>query len=159
MNDISKLLLSIDDQNFNDIIHNLREIRKNLSIDNSIYALTNFTNIEFDDIENFKNFFTKIGDKFLLILTQPYKDIYEIKFDFKTDEHEIIEGQNIKDYEGIPVKIDEFKKNAVYINDDEEKQSDHRVYGHVYEAFRTFCRNRKRWRCCKNDGDGSGFFR
>ena len=122
MNDISKLLLSIDDQNFNDIIHNLREIRKNLSIDNSIYALTNFTNIEFDDIENFKNFFTKIGDKFLLILTQPYKDIYEIKFDFKADEHEIIEGQNIKDYEGIPVKIDEFKKNAVYINEDEEDE-------------------------------------
>ena len=83
INDISKLLLSIDDQNFNDIIHNLREIRKNLSIDNSIYALTNFANIEFDDIENFKNFFTKIGDKFLLILTQPYKDIMKLNLILK----------------------------------------------------------------------------
>jgi len=122
INDISKLLLSIDEQNFNDIIHNLREIRKNLSIDNSIYALTNFANIDIDDIEHFKDFFTKIGDKFLLILSQPYKDIYEIKFDFKSDEHEIIEGENIKDYQGIPVKIDEFKKNAVYINDDDDDE-------------------------------------
>jgi hypothetical protein len=120
--DISKLLLNIDEQNYNEIINNLKEIRKNLSLDNSIYALTNFSNIDIDDIENFKNFFDKIGDKFIIILSQPYKDIYEINFTFENDEHEIIAGLNTKDYEGIPVKIDEYKKNAIYVDDLDEEE-------------------------------------
>ena len=45
-----------------------------------------------------------------------------IKFTFETDEHDIKLGLDVKDYEGVPIRVDDFKKNTVYIdelNDDD----------------------------------------
>lgn len=115
---LDDLLLNLNAQNYEEIINNLRELRKNISIDNCIDFLEKVVNINKKTIEQH---FEKIKNKFELLLTT-YKDIYKIAFTFNTDEHEIKKGNDIKEYEGIPVRIDDFKKNTVYA--DEENDED-----------------------------------
>jgi len=116
LNDLNNLILHLDEQNFDNIIKNLKDVRKNLSIDNSINFLNSTVDININEI---KKLFENIENKFNLLLTT-YKDIYKISFTFEDEEHEIKEGNNNDDYEGIPVRVDEFKKNAIYIDDDED---------------------------------------
>lgn len=109
--DLYTLITNINNDNYNDIINNLREIRRNLSIDNSIDAIERYINTNLNEID----------DKFKC-LTEVFTDIFKIDFKFDKDIKEIKKGNDVKDYEGIPIKIDEFKKNAIYIdeNDDDE---------------------------------------
>ncbi len=107
------LIHTIDETNYNDIINKLQDIRKNLSIDNYVNTFNNSLEL---DIVAIDNFFKHMEDKYK-ILHQSFKDIFDIKFTFENDEHEIKLGLDIKDYEGVPVRIDDFKKNTVYIDE------------------------------------------
>lgn len=115
---LDNLLLNINAQNYDEIINNLRELRRNISIDNCIEFLEKVVDINKTTIEQH---FEKIKNKFELLL-KTYKDIYKIAFTFNIDEHEIKKGNDIKDYEGIPVRIDDFKKNAVYADEDNDEE-------------------------------------
>lgn len=108
INDLDKLVLNINEGNFDDIINNLKNIRKNLSINN---YLSLFEKKIENKITNILNIFE--------ILTKSYNDIFKISFDFHEEEHEIKAGLDTKNYEGIPVRVDEFKKNAIFIDEDD----------------------------------------
>ena len=114
--DLSILIENINNDNYSDIINNLRDIRKNLSITNCITALENYLKINIDDI---KQHFDKLENRFKLLMVF-YKDLYDIKFTFEKEENEIKLGNDTKDYEGIPLKIDEYKKNTIYIDDNDD---------------------------------------
>jgi len=116
--DLNTLILNINNENYDEIINNLREIRKNISIDNCTEFLEKVVDIDIKDIENH---FEKIKNKFEILLTT-YKDIYKIVFSFHTDEHEIKKGNDIKDYEGAPIRVDDFKKNAVFVDEDNDEE-------------------------------------
>jgi hypothetical protein len=120
LNNLNELILHLDEGNFDNIIKNLKEVRKNLSIENSIQFLNSVSNV---DVNEIKKLFENIENKFNLLLST-YKDIYKISFSFHDEEHEIKEGNNNDDYEGMPVRVDEFKKNAVYIDNDDEDNDD-----------------------------------
>jgi hypothetical protein len=116
INDLEKLVLNINQGNYDEIINNLKNIRKNLSIDNYISLFENKID---EKITNIINIFE--------ILTKSYKDIFTISFQFQEEEHEIKIGLDTKDYEGIPLRIDDFKKNVIFIdeeNDDEIEEVD-----------------------------------
>jgi hypothetical protein len=113
---LETLMLNINSQNYDDIITNLREVRKNISIDNCVEFLNKAANI---DVKIIDEHFEKIKNKFDLLLTT-YKDIYKIAFTFHEDEHEIKKGLDIKDYEGVPVRVDDFKKTAAYAEEDDD---------------------------------------
>ena len=108
--DLSTLIKNINNDNYNDIISNLRDIRRNLSIDNSIDAIERYMDTNLNQIE----------DRFKC-LTEVFTDIFKISFKFDKDVKEIKKGNDIKDYEGTPIKIDEFKKDAVYIDDNDDE--------------------------------------
>jgi len=118
-NNLSKIISSIDDQNYDDIIGLLRDIRKNISIDNILELYSKFDKI------NKKNIIIQLNDletKFEL-LKFSYNDIYKLKFSFLNEEHELEIGGDEKKYEGIPVKIGNFNNNDMdenYDNDEEE---------------------------------------
>jgi len=99
--DLSLLILNINNDNYSDVIKNLREIRKNLSIDNCTNALENYLKINMQDINRH---FEKLENKFNL-LTKKYKDLYEISFNFEKDEHEIKLATDISNYEGFDTEI------------------------------------------------------
>jgi len=117
INDLNTLLINLNDDNFDIILDNIRTIRKNLSIDNSIETLNKFININIDEINKL---FINIETRFQLLLNT-YKDIYKISFTFEDDEHEIKKGLDLKNYEGIPIRVDDYKKNAVYVDEGEEE--------------------------------------
>jgi len=114
INDLETLILNINESNYDDIIGNLKDIRKNLSIDNYI----NLFNSKID-IKEIDKHLTIIINKFE-VFTQSYKDLFKISFDFQEEEHEIKKGLDTKDYEGIPARIDEFKKNAIFIDEEDD---------------------------------------
>ena len=126
---LDDLMLNINNQNYEEIINNLREIRKNISIDNCIEYLEKAVKINIADIDKH---FEKIKNKFELLLNA-YKDIYKIVFTFETDEHEIKKGNDIKDYEGAPVRVDDFKKNTVYAEEDNDEEAEEIEYNPVDE--------------------------
>jgi len=126
---LDDLLLNINAQNYEEIINNLRELRKNISIDNCVEFLEKVVNINKTTIEEH---FEKIKNKFELLLTT-YKDIYKIAFTFNIDEHEIKKGNDIKDYEGIPVRVDDFKKNAIYADEDNDEDVEEIEYNPIDE--------------------------
>jgi len=110
INDLEKIINNINDGNYDEIMNNLKNIRKNLSIDNYISLFGKKID---NKITNIINIFE--------ILTKSYKDIFKISFDFHEEEHEIKEGLDTKDYEGIPIRVDEFKKNAVFIDEEDDE--------------------------------------
>ncbi len=122
--DLSALITNINNDNYNDIIKNLRDIRKNVSIDNCSTALENYLKV---DMETVKRHFEKIENKFNLLMGV-YKDLYEISFSFEKEIKEFKIGNDIKNYEGIPVNIDTNTEESVIpvIDDDmiEEKDLD-----------------------------------
>jgi len=116
INDLEKLIININENNYDEIITNLKNIRKNLSIDNYISLFEKKID---NKITNIINIFE--------ILTKTYNDIFKISFDFQHEEHEIKAGLDTKNYEGVPVRIDEFKKNAIYIENDDNDDDNEEV--------------------------------
>ncbi len=118
-NDLSILISNINNDNYSDIINNLRDIRKNLSINNCSNILENCLNI---NIEEVKRHFEKLENKFKLIM-DAYKDLYEIRFSFEKEEKDIKLANDMTEYEGLlPNKIDyETKKEKdIYEDDDDD---------------------------------------
>jgi hypothetical protein len=107
--DLNLLINNLNNENFDEIIKNLRDIRKNISIDNSISVLQKYLNLKPEEIELH---FNKIEKKFNLLLNI-YKDIYNIHFSFEQDEKEIIKGNDTSNYEGIPEQIGELKNDII----------------------------------------------
>jgi hypothetical protein len=116
INDLEKLIININENNYDEIITNLKNIRKKLSIDNYISLFEKKID---NKITNIINIFE--------ILTKTYNDIFKISFDFQHEEHEIKAGLDTKNYEGVPVRIDEFKKNAIYIENDDNDDDNEEV--------------------------------
>jgi hypothetical protein len=139
INDLNLLILNLNNNNYDEIIKNLQDIRKNLSLDNSINSLEKYIKININDINNlFKN----IQDKFNILLTT-YKDIYKISFTFEEEEHEIKIGNDIKNYEGAPIRVDEFKKNMVYVDENEEDEYEEEEIDdkNIYDEFKKYYYN------------------
>lgn len=114
--DLDKLLININEGNYDDIITNLKNIRKNISIDNYLSLFE----------KKVDNKITKILNIFE-ILTKSYNDIFKISFDFHEEEHEIKVGLDTKNYEGIPIRVDEFKKNAIFIDEEEDEIEENEI--------------------------------
>jgi hypothetical protein len=119
--ELGVLMLNIQNDNYEAIIKNIREIRKNLVINNSLEFLKKA--LELNEIDEINDTFDSIERKYNLLFNT-YKDIFKISFNFDEETSEITKGTNIDDYEGVPVVIDDYKKNAVYINDDNNDNND-----------------------------------
>jgi len=135
--DLSSLITNINNDNYNDIIKNLRDIRKNISIDNCSNALENYLKI---DMETVKRHFEKIEKKFNLLIGV-YKDLYEIRFSFEKEIKEFKIGNDIKNYEGnaqinITADTDNDDKYDKYDNDEndleEQKEELNKYYNNYY---------------------------
>jgi hypothetical protein len=112
--DLVSIIDNINNENYDEVINNLTNLRKNISIDNALYSLNQFTKnnkkkiiIQLDELET----------KFEL-LKYAFVDIYKIRFSFKSDEHELEIGNDESKYEGVPNKIIGNFTNEDYGNDD-----------------------------------------
>jgi hypothetical protein len=145
VNNLETLIHNINEDNYDEIIKNIREVRKNVSIDNFISFINKTDDIDIDDIDEL---FNNIELKYNLLLNT-YKDIFKITFSFQEDEAEIKKGTDINDYEGVPVYIDNFKKDAVYIDekDDDEineildDDENEEIEKHKYNEFNKYYHN------------------
>jgi len=120
LNNLHEIINNINNDNYENILETLRNIKKNTSINNIINTYDLITK---NDLENINKFFRNVENNFKLLLSK-YKDIYKISFTFIHDLHEIKLGHDIKDYEGAPLHIDEYKKNAVFVNDDNNEPNE-----------------------------------
>lgn len=133
--DLSALITNINNDNYTDVIKNLRDIRKNISIDNCSTIIENFLKV---DIELVKKHFEKIENKFNLLMNT-YRDLYEISFSFDKEIKEFKIGNDIKNYEGIPTQIDvndvDIIDEDLIIEDkdiDEQKEELNKYYNNYY---------------------------
>jgi hypothetical protein len=134
--DLASLITNINNDNYNDIIKNLRDIRKNVSIDNCSTALESYLKVDMDLV---KKHFEKIENKFNLLMGV-YKDLYEISFSFEKEIKEFKLGNDIKNYEGVPVNIDVItESNIEEVEDlieekDQEEQTEelNKFYNNYY---------------------------
>jgi hypothetical protein len=116
---LNEIISKIDNSNYDVIIKTLKDIRRNISIDNISQLYTNF------DALNKERIIVRLNDleiKFEL-LKFTFSDIYKFNFTFKNEEHELEIGGDEKRYEGIPTKIGNFNNNDVgddYDNIDED---------------------------------------
>jgi len=135
------LINNINNDNYDEIIKNLRDIRKNISIDNSVAIIEKFLNLKPEEITLH---FEKIENKFNLLKTT-YKDIFKIQFTFEEDIKEIKKGIDINNYEGIPIKVGElkpdiFEYNEVEIDDEYTMDNLEKYYNNpLYLSETGFC--------------------
>ena len=119
--DLMSVINSINEENYDDVIKNLNNLRKNISIDNALNALDKFTK------NNKKNIIIQLDEletKFEL-LKYAYVDIYKIRFSFVSDEHEFEIGNDESKYEGVPNKIiGNFTTEDTEIMDDNDINDD-----------------------------------
>jgi len=130
INDLEKLIMNINEGNYDDIINNLRNIRKNLSIENYLSLFEKKIDHKITTIINIFE-----------ILTKSYKDIFKISFDFHEEEHEIKAGLDRKDYEGAPIRVDDFKKNAVFIDEEDDDNIEEVEYIDDLTFFKKYYHN------------------
>ena len=113
--DLVSIVDNINNENYDEVINNLINLRKNISIDNALFSLNQFTKnnkkdiiIQLDELET----------KFEL-LKYAFVDIYKIRFSFASDEHELEIGNDESKYEGVPKKIiGNFTNEDYGVNDD-----------------------------------------
>lgn len=120
------IINDLNDKNYDKIIEDIRELRKNITLDNAISKLNDFK------LLNKKNIIDQLDELAIRydLLKEKFKDIYKISFSCNDDEHEIHIGTDESKYEGIPIKIgridekeDEEEKNTIdndIIIDDED---------------------------------------
>jgi hypothetical protein len=139
INDLHKLISSLNEANFDDIIGNLREVRKGVSADNYIQALINFSKNDKDEITRL---FEIAENKFNLLFNN-YKDLFKISFTFKTEEHEMKKGTDTSSYEGTPVRVDMFKKDTAYIDEEDEEgeEEENDTDKNPYDEFKRYYYN------------------
>ena len=134
--DLSILIANINNDNYSDIIKNLREIRKNFSITNCVSILETYLKINIDEI---KRHFDKLENKFKYLMGF-YKDLFEINFTFAKEEHEFKLANDMSNYEGITtmklekkmVDTEETKDSSKYDELVEEEEDLNKYYNNYY---------------------------
>ena len=119
--DLYSIVTNINDKNYDEVINNLRELRKNLILDNAISKLELFNKL---NKKNIINQLDELEIRFEL-LKYSFVDIYKLNFSCTDDEHEIHIGADEANYEGVPIKIGQSnEKEDNYEYDDEKEEID-----------------------------------
>lgn len=137
IDDLNKLISNLNEANFDDIIANIKAVRKNLSVDNCITAINNYLK---NDKETILKLFEKTENKFQLLLNN-YKDIYKIDFHFDYEEKQAKLAADTSNYEGVPTRVDEYKKDTTYINEDEDEEGEEEIVVNPYDEFKRYFHN------------------
>ena len=120
---IYSIIKDIDDNNYNKIIDDIRDLRKNMRLEINIEKLNEFK------LNNKKSIIDQLDELEIRfeLLKYTFRDIYKLNFSCNDDEHEIHIGTDESNYEGMPTKIgriDENEEETKYINDDENEEED-----------------------------------
>ena len=119
--DLYSIITNLNDKNYDQVINNLRELRKNLILDNVISKLELFNKL---NKKNIINQLDELEIRFEL-LKYSFVDIYKLNFSCADDEHEIHIGADEANYEGVPIKIGQSnEKEDKYEYDDEKEEID-----------------------------------
>jgi hypothetical protein len=99
--DLFSIVTNLNDKNYDSVITNLRDLRKNIILDEAISKLELFNKL------NKKNIINQLDELELRfeLLKYSFVDIYKINFSCADDEHEIHIGTDETNYEGVPAKI------------------------------------------------------
>ena len=119
--DLYSIITNLNDKNYDQVINNLRELRKNVILDNAISKLELFNKL---NKKNIINQLDELEIRFEL-LKYSFVDIYKLNFSCTDDEHEIHIGADEANYEGVPIKIGQSnEKEDKYEYDDEKEEID-----------------------------------
>ena len=117
--DLYSIITNLNDKNYDQVINNLRDLRKNLILDGAISKLELFNKL---NKKNIINQLDELEIRFEL-LKYSFVDIYKLNFSCADDEHEIHIGNDEANYEGIPLKIGlSNEKEDKYEYDDEKEE-------------------------------------
>jgi hypothetical protein len=117
--DLFSIVTNLNDKNYDSVITNLRDLRKNIILDEAISKLELFNKL------NKKNIINQLDELELRfeLLKYSFVDIYKINFSCADDEHEIHIGADETHYEGVPAKIGQSnEKEDNYEYDDEKEE-------------------------------------
>ena len=119
--DLYSIVTNLNDKNYDQVINNLRDLRKNLILDGAISKLELFNKL---NKKNIINQLDELEIRFEL-LKYSFVDIYKLNFSCADDEHEIHIGNDEANYEGVPLKIGlSNEKEDKYEYDDEKEEID-----------------------------------
>ena len=119
--DLYSIVTNLNDKNYDQVINNLRDLRKNLILDSAISKLELFNKL---NKKNIINQLDELEIRFEL-LKYSFVDIYKLNFSCTDDEHEIHIGTDEANYEGVPLKIGQSnEKEDNYEYDDEKDEID-----------------------------------
>ena len=119
--DLYSIVTNLNDKNYDQVITNLRELRKNLILESAISKLGLFNKL---NKKNIINQLDELEIRFEL-LKYSFVDIYKLNFSCTDDEHEIHIGTDEANYEGVPLKIGQSnEKEDKYEYDDEKDEID-----------------------------------
>ena len=119
--DLYSIITNLNDKNYDQVITNLRDLRKNLILEDAILKLDLFSKL---NKKNIINQLDELEIRFEL-LKYSFVDIYKLNFSCADDEHEIHIGTDETNYEGIPIKIGQSnEKEDNYEYDDEKEEID-----------------------------------
>jgi hypothetical protein len=109
------IINDINDKNYSKIIDDIRDLRKNMTLEMSIVKLKEFGE------NNKKSIIDQLDELEIRfeLLKYSFRDIYKLNFACNDDEHEIHIGTDETKYEGIPTKIGRIDEN-----EDEEDNND-----------------------------------
>ena len=119
--DLYSIVTNLNDKNYDQVINNLRDLRKNLILESAISKLELFNKL---NKKNIINQLDELEIRFEL-LKYSFVDIYKLNFSCADDEHEIHIGTDEANYEGVPLKIGQSnEKEDKYEYDDEKDEID-----------------------------------
>jgi hypothetical protein len=109
------IINDLNDKNYSKIIDDIRDLRKNMTLEMSIVKLKEFGE------NNKKSIIDQLDELEIRfeLLKYSFRDIYKLNFACNDDEHEIHIGTDETKYEGIPTKIGRIDEN-----EDEEDNND-----------------------------------
>ena len=132
------IIEDLNDKNYTKIIDDIRDLRKNMTLELSINKLKEFTS------NNKKNIIDQLDELEIRfeLLKYSFRDIYKLNFSCDDDEHEIHIGTDETKYEGIPTKIgridekeDEENNNDNNNNEDEEEINNENKLNKYYKNY------------------------
>lgn len=117
--DLFSIVTNLNDKNYDSVINNLRDLRKNIILDSAISKLELFSKL---NKKNIINQLDELEIRFEL-LKYSFVDIYKLNFSCADDEHEIHIGNDETNYEGVPLKLGQSnEKEDNYEYDDEKDE-------------------------------------
>jgi hypothetical protein len=129
--DLFSIITNLTDKNYDLVITNLRDLRKNIILDSAISKLELFSKL---NKKNIINQLDELETRFEL-LKYSFVDIYKLNFSCADDEHEIHIGTDETNYEGVPLKIgqsNEKEDNYEYDDEKEEIELDETQFNKYY---------------------------